>query len=259
MDITNKSEFTEVYDDILIETNQVSSVEWVQNLVLKVLEDNKQIDYNNDLVLFIKKALDTWVPINWLTWEVLFNIFWQEFDDVFEDNDKKEIKKRERFISEFRTALFYSNIYSTKDDIGDIVLRVLSDDKYLDTNDSLVNFIKKALDNWVPINNLTWDELSEALNVLIPWVKIISDRVTIKDFDLNLMNWTSFIYWSKMLVFVDWKMLYCDISMCNRSCITNNNEYTIRKYMQYLKEDYKISKRVMELIVEQCNGFYPLK
>jgi hypothetical protein len=47
-----------------------------------------------------------------------------------------------------------------------------------------------------------------------------------------LMNWTSFIYWNKMLVFADWKMLYCDISKCDKSIITNKNDYTIKKYMQ---------------------------
>jgi hypothetical protein len=53
-------------------------------------------------------------------------------------------------------------------------------------------------------------------------------------------------------------MLYCDISKCDKSIITNKNDYTIKKYMQFIKEDYNVSKRVIESVIEQCKDFYPL-
>lgn len=261
MDITKKDKFKEVYDDILIEKilNSSLDIESVQEIVLDILDNNKQLNYNDKLVWFIKNAIENWEPLNWLTWEMLFNIFWQEFENIFKDKDTIEKEKRDNFISDYRNALFYSNLYNTKTDVMNIVSRVLFNDNTLDEKDSLTSFIKKSLNNWVPINHLTWDELTEAFTVNIPWVKIISDRVTIKDLDLNLMNWTSFIYQNKMLVFEDWKMFYCDISKCDKSNIINNNDHTIKRCMHFMNENYKISKRIMEVLVEQCKGFYPLK
>ena len=249
MDIREKEIFEYLYDNVLIETTLVSSAKEVQDLVQKVIEKNEQLDYSENLVSFIKVALEE-VPLNWLTWEILLNSFWQEYISNDVDDEVIESLKREKFVSDYRLALFHSKIYNTKDDVIDVAIKILNWDIDIDKDDTLVIFIKNALDSWYVINNLTWEELSDAFNIIIPWINVISDSCTIGNIDLNLMNWTSFIYKNRMLVFDNWKMFYCDISNCDKSHIINKNDSAIKKYMQLIWKKYEESRLCIESIVE---------
>lgn len=242
--------FREEYEQHILESHIASSVDLVQEIVMGVLTDDKKVIENDKLAEFIKSSLDNWVPLNWINWEILYEIFWKPYYKDFQYEKVKENLLKEAFISWYREALYYSKLYKTKEDVIDIILKIINNDESLDYKDSLVSFIKQSLDNWVLISKLTWDELEEALYIKIPWIKIIS-AMSIGNIKTELLDWLNYVEWDYMILGKDWNLFFCDVSKCNKSTIWNDNENSIRIYMEATKKNYEKADKEMKRIMEQ--------
>lgn len=258
MELELRNRFIEKYDELVIwslDSDPKLNIEEIQILVLDILDWRKNISWDKKIIKFISESLNNNLPINWLTWEILFNIFWEEF--VYNDLDKeeKENMQKEQFVSEYRYALFNSKLHNSKEDVIELYASIFLWNEIDNNVDSLAIFISKALDMNLPINWITWDLLTEAYSIMIPWVKTYKQSFVIPDFDLNVMNWTYFAYWDKMLVFNEWKMIFCDISLCDKAYIKKHNDLAIKRCMPQINVNYNTSKRFLELVINECSNY----
>ncbi len=171
---------------------------------------------------------------------------------------KLEEYDRDRFVFEYRKALFWNVTYKNIEDVRKLICSVLLWEKINDNSDPLVVFLNKYLDKWTPLNRLTWEELSEAFEIKIPWVKILSDSMYVDENLLKVLDWNKYIEWKRMLFFTNWKMLYCDISSCDKELLLNSNGNAIRVVKNFLEEfnwsTKMTSKEILDSIISQCRG-----
>lgn len=167
-----------------------------------------------------------------------------------EDYDKEE------FISEYRKALFWNKTYKSVEEVRSLICSVLNWEEIVNSNDSLITFLNNCLDQWVPINRLTWEELFEAFEIQIPWAKVISDSMYLDEELLQVLDWKKYVQWQRMLFFTNWKMLYCDVSDCDNWLLLKSNSETIRTVKKFLKEaKWSIRenpKEMLDSIISQC-------
>ncbi len=174
-----------------------------------------------------------------------------------EEYDMEDLDK-EIFISEYRTALFWNKTYKSVEEVRSLIWSILNWKKRKN-NDKLVVFIKQCLNEWVPINKLTWEELFEAFEVQIPWIKVISDQMYLDENLLEVLEWKKFVKGQRMLLFTNWKMLYCDVSDCDDWLLLNSNSETIKAVKKFLKKAKwdinETPKKILESIVSKCRSF----
>lgn len=258
MDLELRNRFIEKYDEFVIwslDSDPKLNIEEIQIVVLDILNWRKNILWDKKLIKFISESLDNNLPINWLTWEILFNIFWEEFVDNDLDEVEKENRQKEMFVSEYRYALFNSKLHNSKEDVIELYASIFLWNEIDNNVDSLAIFISKVIESNIPINWLTWELLTEAYKIILPWVKTYKQDFVITDFDLNVMNWTYFSYWDKMLVFNGWKMILCDISSCDKAYIKKYNDLAIKKCLPQINVNYDTWKRFLQHVVIECSNY----
>ncbi len=170
----------------------------------------------------------------------------------------EEEYNKDEFVLEYRKALFWNTTYENIEDVRNLICSILSWEKKNDNSDPLIVFLNKCLDDGTPLNRLTWEELSEAFEIKIPWVKILSDSMYVDEDLSKVLDWKKYVEWKRMLFFTNWKMLYCDISSCDKWVLPNSNGNAIRIVKNFL-EEFKWStemtpKEILDSIISQCRG-----
>lgn len=169
-----------------------------------------------------------------------------------------ELELRNRFIEKYDELVIWSLDSDPKLNIEEIqilVLDILDWRKNISWDKKIIKFISESLNNNLPINWITWDLLTEAYSIMIPWVKTYKQSFVIPDFDLNVMNWAFFSYWDKMLVFNEWKMILCDISSCDKAYIKKYNDLAIKKCLPQINVNYNTWKRFLQHVVIECSNY----
>ncbi|MDD3302944.1 MAG: hypothetical protein PHN31_05275 [Candidatus Gracilibacteria bacterium] len=255
--LNSRKKFSDEYFISICYSDLAGCVSGIQNLVCDILNSGKYKDSQDSLALFINNALEANVPLNWLTGELLYDNLGEKYIPFDYYSENKEEIENEQFVSSYRNALYYSKLHSCKDDVFDVVSKVLLKDDTLDYNDSLVIFIKNSLMLNNSITFLTGNKLNEAYRVILPGVKIITDAIKL-DINVNNFEGLNFVYENYMLVFSEGKIIYCDISNCDKSHIVDKNDQTFNVYKKILNLDDKMTEQFIKELFEQCK-FISLK